>query len=138
MMDSLISSPRPESPCSTTNRKKPLSRSLRAKPALERIFSSWLRTSSGLQVSWGGIRFATILTFPQHVFNVIAVLLTPHRPLIACVFWPMERIVSHASFSGVGAVCGNLFRTDVRNVEVECGPIHARGRRSIQELDCAD
>src|SRR5216684_1211703 len=138
MMDSLISSPRPESPCSTTNRKKPLSRSLRAKPALETIFSSWPRTSSGLQVSWGRIRFPAILTFPQHVFNLIAVLITPHQPLIACVFCVFRCIVSHASFSGVGAVLGNLFRTDVRNVEDECGPIRVRGRRSLQELDCAD
>src|SRR5262245_18298020 len=63
MTDSLSSSPRPESSCSTTNRRKPLSRSLRAKPALERIFSIWVWTDSGLQAFRGGIRWSFILSY---------------------------------------------------------------------------
>src|SRR6478672_10089032 len=85
MTDSLSSSPRPKSSCSTTNRRKPLSRSLRAKPALERIFSSCVWTNSGLKVFWASIQLGVILPLPARCFNVIAVLVTPRQPPILCI-----------------------------------------------------
>jgi hypothetical protein len=50
-------------------------------------------------------------------------------------------MVSHARSAGIYTAPGNLFRTGheerLRNLEDECGPIHARGL-SIQKLDRSD